>query len=103
MGTWPLRSPWPDPGGFYRRIDLLATTLLTASVGQLIPPQGKKGDTVTLMTPGADLRPYKNSLRLLVGEAPAEITQVDSGSVRFKVPAKPGANEAILAGGRGSF
>jgi len=76
-----------------KRIDQLNSTLLSASIGQLVPANGKQGDTVTLMTPGSDLRPYKDSLKLLVGETSAEITQIELGSVRFKIPAKPIATQ----------
>jgi hypothetical protein len=79
------------------RVDQLNSTLLSASIGELVPPNGKQGQTVRLTTPGADLQPYEKSLKLFVGQSGAKITDVDSKAVHFEVPGQPSGSETTYA------
>jgi len=80
-----------------KRVDQLNSTLLSASIGELVPPNGKQGQTIRLTTPGADLQPYEKSLKLFVGQSAAKITGVDSKAVHFEVPAQPSGSETAYA------
>ena len=76
-----------------KRVDQLNSTLLSASIGELVPTNGKQSETIRLTTPGADLQPYEKSLKLFVGQSSAKITGVDSKGVYFEIPAQPSGSE----------
>jgi hypothetical protein len=70
-------------------VDQLNSTISSASIGEVMPHEASEGNTIQLTTPGADLQPYRRSLKVLVGGSAANITNVDSKAVHFKVPAQP--------------
>jgi hypothetical protein len=72
-----------------KTVDQLNSTILSASIGEVVPHEASEGNEIQLTTPGADLQPYRRSLKLLVGGSAANITSVDSKAVHFKVPAQP--------------
>jgi hypothetical protein len=80
-----------------KRLDQLNSTLLSASIGELDPPEGIQGQRIRLTTPGVDLQPYEKSLKLFVGPSAAKIIDVDSKAVHFEIPAKPAGNEPAHA------
>ena len=80
-----------------KRVDQLNSTLLSASIGELVPPNGKQSQTIRLTTPGADLQPYEKSLKLFVGSSAAKIIGVDSKAVHFEVPARPPGSDTTHA------